>query len=99
MYRVKLAVHKDTHECVAVKIVHVDDSSGLTHESLRKEVASCLYMYLLKVFDTTCAQICIMKMLRSEYVIRFFGQRTLGSTHYLFLEYADGGELFDRIGN
>ena len=39
-----------------------------------------------------------MKMLRSEYVIRFFGQRTMGSTHYLFLEYADGGELFDRIG-
>ena len=39
-----------------------------------------------------------MKMLRSEYVIRFFGQRTIGSTHYLFLEYADGGELFDRIG-
>ena len=37
-------------------------------------------------------------MLRSEYVIRFFGQRTMGSTHYLFLEYADGGELFDRIG-
>ena len=39
-----------------------------------------------------------MKMLRSEYIIRFFGQRTMGSTHYLFLEYADGGELFDRIG-
>ena len=39
-----------------------------------------------------------MKMLRSEYVVRFFGQRTMGATHYLFLEYADGGELFDRIG-
>lgn len=36
--RVKLAVHKDTRECVAVKMVHVDDSNGLTHESLRKEV-------------------------------------------------------------
>ena len=23
----------------------------------------------------------------------------MGNTHYLFLEYADGGELFDRIGN
>ena len=22
----------------------------------------------------------------------------MGSIHYLFLEYADGGELFDRIG-
>ena len=37
-FRVKLAVHKDTRECVAVKMVHVDESSGLTHESLRKEV-------------------------------------------------------------
>ena len=43
-------------------------------------------------------QICIMKMLRDDRVIRFFGQRTCGNTHYLFLEYADGGELFDRIG-
>lgn len=39
-----------------------------------------------------------MKMLRHQHVIRFFGQRTSGDTRYLFLEYADGGELFDRIG-
>jgi len=39
-----------------------------------------------------------MKMLRHKHVIRFFGQRTNGDIHYLFLEYADGGELFDRIG-
>ena len=38
-----------------------------------------------------------MKMLCHKHVVRFFGQRTFGSTHYLFLEYADGGELFDRI--
>ena len=38
--RVKLAVQKDTGECVAVKIVTVDDKGqgGLTHECLRKEV-------------------------------------------------------------
>ena len=39
-----------------------------------------------------------MKMLRHDHVVRFFGQRTCGRIHYLFLEYADGGELFDRIG-
>ena len=39
-----------------------------------------------------------MKMLRHLNVVKFFGQRTQGSTHYLLLEYADGGELFDRIG-
>ncbi len=38
----KLAVHKETGECVAVKIVEVDEKreGGLTHEALRKEVWS-----------------------------------------------------------
>ena len=59
---------------------------------------------ILTLSSTVCMcvcvppQICIMRMLKSEYVIRFFGQPTVGSVHYLFLEYADGGELFDRIG-
>lgn len=39
-----------------------------------------------------------MKMLKDSHVIRYYGQRTCGNLHYLFLEYADGGELFDRIG-
>ena len=39
-----------------------------------------------------------MRMLRHDNVIRYFGQRTAGNVHYLLLEYADGGELFDRIG-
>lgn len=38
-----------------------------------------------------------MKMLNHEHVIRFYGQRPVGKLHHLFLEYADGGELFDRI--
>lgn len=37
-YRVKLAVHKDTRECIAVKIVSVGEE-GLTHDSLKKEVS------------------------------------------------------------
>ena len=39
-----------------------------------------------------------MKMLRHNNVVKFYGQRVQGATHYLLLEYADGGELFDRIG-
>ena len=38
IHRVKLAVHKDTAECVAVKIVTVNGKEGLTDECLRKEV-------------------------------------------------------------
>ena len=37
-------------------------------------------------------------MLHDVHVIRFYGQRTEGKKQYLFLECADGGELFDRIG-
>ena len=37
-------------------------------------------------------------MLKHSNVVKFFGQRTQGNMHYLLLEYADGGELFDRIG-
>ena len=48
--------------------------------------------------DNLKKEICIMKMLKHDNVIRFFGQRTEeGSVCYLFLEYASGGELFDRI--
>ena len=39
-----------------------------------------------------------MKMLKHKNVVRFYGQRSVGSVHYLFLEYADGGELFYQIG-
>eukprot|EP00731_Ephydatia_muelleri_P007105 Em0003g1353a len=38
---VKLAIHKDTGECVAVKIVEVDPSGALTPECLKKEVRRC----------------------------------------------------------
>lgn len=60
--RVRLAVHKDTRECVAVKMVNVVDDSGegLTQDYLKKEVHSgmhdkyicglcIMYMYILHV--------------------------------------------------
>lgn len=43
-------------------------------------------------------QICIHRMLQDVHVIRFYAQRTEGNKQYLFIEYASGGELFDRIG-
>lgn len=36
-------------------------------------------------------------MLQDVHVIRFYAQRTEGKKQYLFIEYASGGELFDRI--
>lgn len=37
-------------------------------------------------------------MLQDVHIIRFYGTRTDGDKQYLFLEYASGGELFDKIG-
>ncbi|XP_049763820.1 serine/threonine-protein kinase grp [Schistocerca cancellata] len=42
-------------------------------------------------------EICIHRMMSDPHIIRFFGQRREGNLEYLFLEYAAGGELFDRI--
>lgn len=38
------------------------------------------------------------RALRHPHVLRCLGERTHQGQHYMFLEYAPGGELFDRIG-
>lgn len=43
-------------------------------------------------------QICIHRMLNHKNIIRFYGYRKASEVEYLFLKYASGGELFDRIG-
>jgi serine/threonine-protein kinase Chk1 len=47
--------------------------------------------------DVVAKEIQIHKMLIHDNIIRFYGSRREGHTEYLFLEYASGGELFDRI--
>ncbi|GFX12833.1 hypothetical protein TNCV_1975711 [Trichonephila clavipes] len=42
-------------------------------------------------------EIFVHRRLRHEHVIRYYGHREEGPMHYIFLEYAAGGELFDRI--
>ena len=37
-------------------------------------------------------------MLNDLHIIRFYGRRENGNFEFIFLEYAAGGELFDRIG-
>lgn len=44
-------------------------------------------------------EVCIQKILHHHHILRLFGQRSQGNIEYIFLEYAAGGELFDRIGN
>ncbi|XP_028839915.1 serine/threonine-protein kinase Chk1 [Denticeps clupeoides] len=42
-------------------------------------------------------EVCVHKMLSHANIVRFFGHRSEGHIHYIFLEYCSGGELFDRI--
>jgi len=60
----------------------------------------------VKIVDLTKSQIveknvrkeiCIHRLLHHENVIQFYGHRKAAMNQYLFLEYASGGELFDRI--
>lgn len=43
-------------------------------------------------------EVCIQKILQNPHILRYYGKRSQGSIEYIFLEYAAGGELFDRIG-
>lgn len=40
----------------------------------------------------------IHRMLSNPNIIQYFGKRSEANMEYIFLEYALGGELFDRIG-
>ncbi|XP_005104380.1 serine/threonine-protein kinase Chk1 [Aplysia californica] len=42
-------------------------------------------------------EICILRMMEHKNVIKFYGYRKANEVQYLFLKYASGGELFDRI--
>jgi serine/threonine protein kinase len=44
-------------------------------------------------------EVAIHRMTKHENIIHFFGHRRDNTCEYIFLEYASGGELFDRIGN
>lgn len=48
--------------------------------------------------DSVKKEVCIHKLLAHPNILKFFGKRTQGTIEYIFLEYAAGGELFDRIG-
>lgn len=43
-------------------------------------------------------EVCIHRMLLDPHIIKFWGHRREANIEYIFLEYASGGELFDRIG-
>nr|CAD7462248.1 unnamed protein product [Timema tahoe] len=68
---------------------------------LEREAVAMKIVNLEKHPDArTCIrkEVCIHRMLTDPHIIRYFGQRREGHVEYIFLEYAAGGELFDKIG-
>lgn len=49
--------------------------------------------------STVQKEVAIHSRLNHSNIIRFYGHRHTNTDYYIFLEYASGGELFDRIGN
>jgi len=48
--------------------------------------------------QTVRKETAIHRMLSNSNIIQYFGKRSESNMEYIFLEYASGGELFDRIG-
>ena len=51
---------------------------------------------ILPLFIFFRKEICVHRMLSHENIVKFYGHRKAEQVQYLFLEYASGGELFDR---
>lgn len=68
---------------------------------LTKEMVACKVLQFDKENDYEAKQIrkeiMIHKNISHKNIIQFYGNRRDGQTEFMFLEYASGGELFDRI--
>lgn len=43
-------------------------------------------------------EVAIHRALSHPHIVKYFGHRSESSFEYIFLEYASGGELFNKIG-
>lgn len=48
--------------------------------------------------QTVRKETAIHRMMSNPNIIQYFGKRSEPNMEYIFLQYASGGELFDRIG-
>lgn len=67
------------------------------NRSTQEAVAVKVLQLTKQTVDAVRKEVCINRMLSDPHIIRFYGQRREENIQYLFLEYASGGELFDRI--
>lgn len=79
--RVRLLVHARSGAAVALKVVRGGEA-GAGGAGRAADAAR---------------EAALHRALRHRHVLRCLGERTHQGLHYMFLEYAPGGELFDRI--
>lgn len=58
---------------------------------------ACVALKAVQAGEGGAREAALHRALRHPHVLRCLGERRHHSLHYLFLEYAQGGELFDRI--
>lgn len=86
--RVKLLVNKRTGDTVALKSINLKNRAKLEEH--------CVTAKELEKMVTK--EMTIHVNLQHENIIKFYGSRVDDSQIFMFLEYAQGGELYDRIG-
>lgn len=75
-------MHARSGAAVALKVVRGGQAGEASDASRASEAAR---------------EAALHRALRHRHVLRCLGERTHQGLHYMFLEYAPGGELFDRI--
>lgn len=87
--RVRLLVHARSGAAVALKVARGHgQADGAQADGAQADGAA----------PVQAREAALHRALRHPHVLRCLGERTHQGLHYLFLEYAAGGELFDRIG-
>uniref|UniRef100_A0A2H1WKX3 SFRICE_015164 n=1 Tax=Spodoptera frugiperda TaxID=7108 RepID=A0A2H1WKX3_SPOFR len=86
--RVRLLVHARSGAAVALKVARGHgQADGAQADGAQADGAA----------PVQAREAALHRALRHPHVLRCLGERTHQGLHYLFLEYAAGGELFDRI--
>ena len=78
---VKLLVNRETGEACAMKEINL---LAMGNEREKNE-------------EAVKKEICLHKLLNNANVVRCYGSRLEDNRQFIFLEYCEGGELFDRI--
>ena len=78
---VYLLVNRETRHELALKIIHYKQANT-PRENVEKAIKK---------------EVAIHRLLTHPNIIKFYGSRNDENNEYIFLEYASGGELFDKI--